>query len=130
VVQLHRHIDEIHAAGAELYVIGNGAPMFIDGFRETTGYTGAVYTDPSLEVYKAAGLERGLLKILNPRAALAAARALKGGFRQGRTKGDATQQGGVLAIAPPGEVIYAHVSRFAGDNAKPEDIVAAIRPTA
>ncbi len=129
-MQLHRQIDDLHAAGAELHVIGNGAPMFMDGFRETTGYTGALYTDPSLEVYKAVGLERGVMTVLSPRAALAAARALKGGFRQGRTQGDATQQGGILAITPTGEVVYAHVSKFAGDNAAPDEIIAALRPTA
>lgn len=129
-MQLHQHLDELHAAGAELHVIGNGAPMFMDGFRETTGYTGPLYTDPSLEVYKAAGLKRGVTTVLSPRAALAGLRALKGGFRQGRTQGDATQQGGVLAISPSGDVLYAHVSEFAGDNAAPERIIQAIRRSA
>jgi len=129
-VQLHRRIDDVHAAGAELHVIGNGAPMFMDGFRETTGYPGALYTDPSLAVYKAAGLKRGVMTVLSPRAGLAALGTLRAGFRQGRTQGDATQQGGVLAIAPSGDVLYAHVSQFAGDNARPEDVVAAIRRSA
>jgi hypothetical protein len=58
VVQLHRVIDRIHAAGAELHVIGNGAPMFIAGFRETTEFPGPIYTDPSRAVYDAAELVR------------------------------------------------------------------------
>jgi hypothetical protein len=127
VVQLHRRHDEIRAAGAELHVIGNGSPMFIDGFRETSGWTGAIYTDPSLEVYKAAGLQRGVFKVLHPKAAFAALGALRGGFRQGRTQGDSLQQGGVLVIAPSGEVVWSHVSEFAGDNASPDEILAALR---
>lgn len=126
-MQLHRRIDQIHAAGAELIVIGNGSPSFMAGFRETTGYDGALFTDPSLEVYKAAGLKRGVTKVFNPRAGLAALGALKGGFRQGRTQGDALQQGGTLVVSSRGDVLWAHVDRFAGDHTDPDEIVRAIR---
>jgi hypothetical protein len=126
VVQLHRRIEKIHAAGAELVVIGNGSPTFMAGFRETTGYAGALYTDPSLEVYKAAGLKRGVFKVLSPRAGLAALGALKGGFRQGRTQGDALQQGGTLVIDRRGDVLWAHVDDFAGDHANPDEILRAL----
>ena len=67
-MQLHRDLDKLHAAGAELHVIGNGTPSFIAGFREETRWTGPVYTDPSLAVYKAAELKRGVTKTLDPRA--------------------------------------------------------------
>jgi hypothetical protein len=127
VVQLHRAIDDIHAAGAELYVIGNGAPMFIEGFRETTGFSGTVLTDPSLAAYQAAHLERGLFKTFNLGGALASVGALRRGFRQGKTMGDATQQGGVVVVAPDGNEIYHHISKHPGDNAPPQDIVRALR---
>ena len=126
-MQLHRAIEDIHGAGAELYVIGNGAPMFIEGFRETTGYNGPVYTDPSLEAYKAAQLERGFFKTINFGGAIASIGAMRRGFRQGKTQGDATQQGGVLVVARDGKVIYHQISKHPGDNAKPEDIVGALR---
>lgn len=125
-MQLHRKVAEFRSAGADLSVIGNGSPMFMDGFRETTGYHGPLYTDPSLAVYKAAGLKRGVSTLLSARAAMAALGALKGGFRQGRTQGDATQQGGVLVVAPSGDVLFAQVSEYAGDNAPPEKILAAL----
>jgi hypothetical protein len=123
VVQLHRRIDAIHRAGAELHVIGNGSPQFIDGFRETTGWDGPLYTDPSLDVYKAAGLKRGVLKVLNARAAVAALGTLRDGFRQGRVQGDAWQQGGILVIAPSGDVVWTHINDHSGDNADPDAIV-------
>jgi hypothetical protein len=126
VVQLHRRIDRIRAARAELTVIGNGSPSFMAGFRETTRYDGPLYTDPSLEVYKRAGMKRGVLKVLSPRAGLAALGALRGGFRQGRTQGDSLQQGGVLVIARSGDVLWAHVDDFAGDHADPDDLVRAL----
>jgi hypothetical protein len=126
VVQLHREIERIHAAGAELVVIGNGTPNFIAGFRELTGYAGPLYTDPSLESYKAAELKRGWKYILNPRAAANAVRTLAHGHTQGRTQGDAAQQGGVLVILPGGHVAYHHVSSAAGDNAPAAAVVEAL----
>ena len=126
-MQLHRSIDDIHAAGAELVVIGNGAPMFIEGFRETTGYTGPLYTDPTLAAYEAAQLERGFFKTFSLGGAIASLGSARRGFRQGRTQGDQNQQGGVVVVAPGGSVIYHHVSHHPGDNAKPEDIVRALR---
>lgn len=126
-MQLHRRIDELRGTGAEVIVIGNGSPSFIDGFRETTGWQGPLYTDPSLEVYKAAGLKRGVLKTFHPRAAIKALGALRAGSRQGRTQGDEWQQGGVLVVAPSDDVIWTQVSEYAGDNAAVDDIVAAVR---
>lgn len=128
-MQLHRRIDDLHATGAELVVIGNGSPNFIDGFRETTGWQGPLYTDPSLEVYRAAGLKRGVMTVLNARAAIKALGALRAGRRQGRTQGDEWQQGGVLVIAPSGDVIWSQISEYAGDNAAPDAIIAALRAT-
>jgi hypothetical protein len=128
VVQLHQRIDELHATGAEVFVIGNGSPSFMDGFRETTGWRGPLYTDPSLEVYKAAGLKRGVTAtLLDPRAAWKALGALRGGSRQGRTQGDQWQQGGVIVVAPSGDVIWSQVSEYAGDNAAVDEILEAVR---
>lgn len=126
-MQLHRRIDDLRAAGAEVIVIGNGSPQFIEGFRETTGWQGPLYTDPSLAVYQAAGLKRGVRTVLDPRAALSALGALRAGSRQGRTQGDTWQQGGVLVIASSGEVLWSQVSEYAGDNAAPDEILDALR---
>ena len=125
-MQLHRAIDRIHATGAELYVIGNGTPNFIDGFRETTGFSGAIYTDPTLAVFRAAQLKRGLRNVLNLGAVKSSLGALRRGFRQGRTQGDNLQQGGVLVVANDGRVLWQHVSDHPGDNASSDDIVRAL----
>lgn len=125
-MQLYRDVDKIHAAGAELIVIGNGAPNFIAGFREQTGYTGPLYTDPSLKAYEAAHLERGVTKTLDPRSLGKSLKAFAQGHRQGLTQGDAWQQGGVLVIAPSGEVTWQHVSKRPGDNATGAEILRAL----
>lgn len=126
-MQLHREIDAIHGAGAELIVIGNGAPHFIAGFRELTGYSGPIYTDPSLAAYEAAHLERGVTRVLNPKALMPTIKAFARGGKQGLTQGDTWQQGGVLVITPPSEIVWQHISKRPGDNARAADIVAALR---
>ncbi|HTR50122.1 MAG TPA: peroxiredoxin-like family protein [Kofleriaceae bacterium] len=126
-MQLHEYEAEIRAAGAELYVIGNGTPNFIAGFRDTTGFTGTMLTDPSLAVYRAAELRRGLRTFVSLGAAARTVGALARGFRQGRTQGDALQQGGVLVIARDGRVLWQHISESPGDNADPEQIVRVLR---
>jgi hypothetical protein len=132
-VQLHRDIDQLTAAGADLILIGNGAPHFIAGFRELTGYQGPIYTDPSLATFRAAELQRGVGKTLDPRGIGKGIGAFVRGHRQGRTQGDPWQQGGVLVIAPSGDVLWHHASGRPGDNASIPEIVTALggeRPAA
>lgn len=125
-MQLHRDIDKLRAANLDLYVIGNGTPNFIAGFREQTKYDGPLYTDPSLAVYRAAQLKRGVRRTLDPRAIGKTVSAFMQGHRQGRTQGDPWQQGGVLVVAPDGQVKWHHASERPGDNATAADILANI----
>jgi len=126
-VQLHHVKDDILRAGAQLHVIGNGAPMFMAGFRAETGYDGPLYTDPSLAVYRAADLRRGIATLLRPAVAAHAVRAWRGGFRQARTQGDALQQGGVLIVSTAGELRWRYISRTAGDHPATDDVLARLR---
>jgi len=127
VVQLHRENAAIERAGAKLSVIGNGSPSFIAGFREQTRWDGPIYTDPSLAVYKAAELKRGVTKTLDPRALGKTIGAFMRGHKQGLTQGDTWQQGGVLVIGTDSVVKWHHASERPGDNAEARDIVAAVR---
>lgn len=129
-MQLHRNIDTITRTGAQLYVIGNGSPSFIAGFREETGYLGPLYTDPSLAAYQAAELKRSLTRTFDPRALGGTIRAFRDGFRQGRRQGDPWQQGGVLVVATDGRVVWQHASDRPGDNASPAEIAIALRAVA
>lgn len=127
MVQLHREEAALQATGAAVIVIGNGGPSFIEDFRATTAFDGAIYTDPSLAAYEAAQLERGIGTFLKVGAVTSTLGALRRGARQGRTRGDNLQQGGVVAVDRDGRVIYHHVSKFPGDNASPSRIAAALR---
>ena len=51
---------------------------------------------------------------------------MKGGFRQGRTQGDAFQLGGVLAIATDGRVLFEHTEATAGEHPNVGSILAAL----
>lgn len=128
VIELQGVMDRIHALGAEVVVVGNGAPHFIAGFRELTGFRGPLYTDPSRKSYQAASLKHGWATFMNLRAVTNLGRALVGGARQGSIQGDPAQQGGTLVIAPPapGRVLFHHVSDTAGDHPKLEKIFAVL----
>jgi hypothetical protein len=127
VVQLHRKQDDFTAKAADLHVIGNGTPSFIAGFREQTLFDGPIYTDPSLASYKAAELKRSVVRTLDPRGWLKGVKSFAEGHRQGRTQGDAWQQGGVLVVSPSGDVLWQHASDLPGDNATAQQILAALR---
>lgn len=86
-----------------------------------------LYVDPSLKVYEAAGLKRGLRMILNPATLKASLRAMAKGHFQTSTQGDAYQQGGTFVVWPGGQVNYRHISGFAGDLAPDAAVLKALR---
>lgn len=125
-MQLHRDIAPLAAAGADVHVIGNGAPTFIVGFREVTGYTGPLYTDPSLATYRAAELRRGLGTVLTLGTLTRSVGAFRRGFRQGSVQGDPLQQGGTLIVDTSGVVLFQHIADGPGDHARTADMLAAL----
>lgn len=128
-MQVHRARQEIRERGGELAIVGNGAPAFARAFREDLGLDVPLYTDPSLATYRALAFRRGLVRtVLSPRVWIHAARALAGGFLQGRTRGDALQLGGVVVVRPDGTVAYRYASAEAGDHPPIGDILAALGP--
>lgn len=120
-------LPAIRKAGAELVIVGNGAPEFARAFRDELGLDTPLYTDPSLRTYALAGFKRGVLATFSPKGAAHAARAWRKGFRQTARRGDALQQGGLLVVDRTGRVLYAHRDREAGDLASNEEVLAALR---
>jgi AhpC/TSA antioxidant enzyme len=116
--------DKIESKGARVVFIGNGTPTMAAAFREDFDVRSPLYTDPTLGVYKAAGLQRGfgsILKLLGN-----VPRALFKGHFQGLTKGDGPQQGGVLVIDAGGSVRYRFVSETAGHHPDLADVIVQI----
>jgi hypothetical protein len=126
VVQLQPHIKAFTEKGATLSVIGSGLPQYIEGFRETTGYSGTVLTDPSLKVFAKAQLVRSVRSTFGLQSVRNGIGSLKRGMRQGKTQGDALQQGGALVISRDGSVLYHHQSQAGGDNISPQVLLSAL----
>jgi dehydrogenase/reductase SDR family member 12 len=127
---LRDRIDEIRARGAELVIVGNGAPNFAAAFREDFELDCPLVVDPELRAYRAAGLRRGRVELLSPRLPLHALRALRSGSRQTGVQGDPWQLGGVFVIRPGGDLTYRYVSREAGDHPPVEEILAGLEAEA
>ena len=129
VAELRPHLPALHDAGARLVVIGSGAPHFVAGFRELLDLPPeiVVLCDPELASYRLLGFRRGAGSTLGYRAVKHGLRALRAGFRQGKTMGDAYQQGGVLVVLPGGQIAYHYASEVAGDHPPPQAIVGALR---
>jgi hypothetical protein len=128
-VQVHRARDAFHARGAEVFVIGNGAPHLARAFREDLGLEVPLYTDPTLATYRALRFRRGVgATLLSARTWAHALRATRGGFLQGRTQGDAWQLGGVVVVRPDGTIAYRHASAEAGDHPPLDALLAAAGP--
>ena len=115
-----------------MVAIGNGTALMAQDFIETFGVRFEVFTDPSRKSYQLAGMQRKLG--IGLRTIGRSIRAMRAGFRQGKTQGDPWQQGGVLGIAPAddaaaarAEIWYEHVDDGAGDNVEPQTVLLALR---
>jgi hypothetical protein len=126
VAGLDRARPEIEARGAELVVVGSGAPEHLAGFREVTGYRGPLLTDPSLRSFQVAGLASGWRRTFDPRAFVNGIRAFAGGFRQGARRGNPVQQGGTFVLGPGPRVRFEWRDRFAGDHPPMSAVLAAL----
>lgn len=112
-------------AGAKVIALGNGTAPMAREFVEQFGIGFEVYTDPTRKVYELAGMRRVFkLGFKTMRASL---RAIKSGHRQGKTKGDAFQQGGILAFDAEGAVIFEHIDAGAGLHADVETVLSAVQ---
>lgn len=116
---------QIEERGARVVFVGNGSPMMASAFAEDFDVRSPLYTDPSLKVYEAVGLQRGMGSVW--KTLKAAPRALKGGFVQGRTQGDAFQQGGILVVDREGRELYRYVSAFAGDHPSMDAVLGSLK---
>ncbi len=109
-------------------VIGNGTALMARDFAEQFSVSTPLFTDPSRKSYEAAGWRRPLASaVVGLGTTLKASiRAMKGGFRQGKTQGDAFQLGGVLVVNPEGEVLFEHGDKAAGDHASIDSVLDAL----
>ncbi|HEY6552472.1 MAG TPA: peroxiredoxin-like family protein [Vicinamibacteria bacterium] len=126
-MQVHRELPEIRKRGAELHLVGNGNRRFGQAFKEELKIVCPLFVDTKLEAYRALQMKRGLAATLGSLASWKnVARAMKAGFRQGSTQGDAWQLGGVLVVLPRGQVAFRHTSEAAGDHPPVEAVLGSL----
>ncbi len=129
-VQLHRDREKFDAAGAALVVVGQGTPRHADHFREQFDLDGLeLLVDPDREAYRLAGTKVATIgELLGPSSvARGLKRAATERVVQGAIKGHPAQLGGVLVVAPGGEVAWSHVAENAGDNPQNERVLEAVK---
>jgi len=124
---LDRARGEFKAAGVGLILIGQATPRHASQFRRRQGIQLPVLADEGRVSYRAAGAKvANTSELFGPQSV---SKGLLAGARsrriQTRTVGDAAQLGGSLVVRPDGNVTWSHMSANAGDNASPEEILAA-----
>lgn len=131
VARLREIVDDIHATGAELVILGSGSPQMAGFFAEDYAIATPVLTDPQRHVYAMLETRRPpRWGFIDPRVALRGLRAiLRGHWQQfgNPDLGDETQLGGIFIVRPGGEAAWAHRSAFAGDRPSNVEVMDALR---
>jgi len=114
-------------AGASLAAIGLGDHQYARAFRDETGIKFPLLIDEHGEAYRAVELKKAsLLHLLRRDNADARKRAKARGHRQYRLGKDPLQLGATFIFGPGNVDYFVHISETFGDNATPEQILAAI----
>jgi hypothetical protein len=121
--------EELDAMKVALVSIGSGTPEDGRYFVEKFSYHGEMYLDPELNAYKVFNLKRGFWRTLGPSPLVRGFKAIKQGFRQGRSAGDLWQQGGIFVIGPGNKLLFEHINSMAGDEADLNDVLRAAART-
>jgi len=126
---LDRARSEFKAAGVGLILIGQATPRHAAQFQRRQGIQLPILADEGRVSYRAAGAKiASMSELFGPQSVT---KGLLAGARshriQTRTVGNAAQLGGSMVIRPGGDVVWSHMSANAGDNAPPEEILAAVR---
>jgi hypothetical protein len=125
---LDRAEKKFEAAGAKLVLIGQLTPRHAAHFRRREKIDLTVLADNDRLSYKAAGATKGgAAQLIGPNVvAKGLMTTLKTGKIQTRTIGDPAQLGGSMVIAQDGTIVWSRMAKNAGDNAPPEEILAAL----
>ena len=118
------YVPEVHTAGGEIVILGNGSPEQAGWFVEDYKVEMPVFTDQALASHAIVGARKP--RMMDPRSMFRGFEAMRNGFRQTKVMGSAMQLGGVFVITPDGRMPYRYLSRFAGDHPDPKLAVRAL----
>ena len=121
-------LPELVQLGFRVAIIGCGAPLFIQGFRERNRLLHLpieVFSDEKLESYQQLRLAYGFRYGLGPRGVYEMAKAFIQGHRSSDLQGDPRQQAGALLIDQEGMVHFYHRNESLGDHVSPSALIEA-----
>ncbi len=125
-VQIWNDREKYEKNGSKIIFIGNGSAHFIKYFKEDLNITDAtIYTDPTLESFRAVGFKRGFVAAIGMRSIAAGLKMFAKGHRQStytKASGDLWQLGGVLVVKTNGVVAYHYINEALGDFAPENDV--------
>lgn len=122
-------LSDIEQLGIQVVLIGNGAPHFIEGFKERYFLHDkniAILTDPSLQVYKNAGLTRSHLIAFGPTTWYERIIALSKGYSN-KNQGDDGQMGGTMLVDKNGTIAFYYRNKTVANHANPHLLMDAIQ---
>jgi len=131
LLDLAPRLPELHSLGVRTLLIGSGTVERLRSFAERMLLSNArgcvLATDPSLEAFKAAGLERSKLGTYGPRAFFGSLALYAMGHyaRRHDGDGDVEQQGGLFLLDPSGDVVVGHRDRDLMDHGSLDDVIEA-----
>jgi AhpC/TSA antioxidant enzyme len=126
-----RGIAKKASAFGNLVIVGNGTVAHARDFDRTHS-KGVLRSlvDTDKQTYRALAMRHGLSTTMTAAGGMRALAALSRGHIQTSTKGDPNQQGGVLVVAAGGRPVFFQRSEFAGDHARLEEILIAMKQAA
>jgi hypothetical protein len=111
------HQADFERLGVGVAFVSTGLPAMAEDFVQQYQLPFPVFVDPKRETFRHLGFRRGALStLLSLQIVSNARRAMKAGFRQGKTQGDAWQQGGVVIVRRGGVAVYGFASETAGHH--------------
>jgi peroxiredoxin len=124
---LRDYEDRFKQKGATLAAIGLGDQNYARLFRDETGITFPLLVDEQRQAYQAAALKKAnIFHVLRSDNMAARKRAKSAGHRQHKLGKDPFQLGASFVFAPGNLDKFVHVSQTFGNNASPEEVLAAI----
>jgi len=119
--------QQLDDLGIGLVAIGSGTPLMANNFAEEFEFTGELYVDPTLDVYKALNCSRGVKLVLGFKAMKEIKKAIGDGYKQGLTQGDGLQLGGSFLFGKNCEVLWQHLEKWAGNHADLLELIQACK---
>ena len=124
---MREHEQAFRDKGAQLAAIGLGDMNYARLFRKESGIRFPLLVDDMRQAFKAAELGKAsLMHLLRMDNMRARKRASSAGHRQHKLGKNPFQLGGSFVFAPGDIDRFAHISQTFGDNAAPQDLLAAI----